>query len=416
VTLGVGASLNYGAYVPAALALVVLGIGAILLIPSGTPARASPLSWSFAVGLGAIASVIVYGGSPLIWLTFLAAGGLAVTVVLCPQRAVRRAAAAVSGAIALGLLWASVQWGRAHIDTFWFIQRASARLLSGLNPYGASWRTTTPGLASAHFTFGPGVLLLSLPGRLLGDIRVSDLLAILVLVASVVALARRHGGPEQGWRCLAICLTLPFLPYMINRSWAEVYLAAAIAVWLWWRERHPWAAVVVLGLGLSTVPTAVPLLALPFLWWSRPRREILVATLLAAVICLPFALWAGPAHFVSDIVGLEVRQPPRFYGLDFDAAWVRLTGTWFPGWVWPAVTLTVLILISRTRDRTWSSAFLLGAGFMGVSLLFAKWAFFDYYFVIAVGLILGLALQSWREPQPSTGIAALGYGPSSMQA
>jgi len=410
VLLGLGVSLNHGGYSPAALVLVVLASGLILIAPWATPGRGSRASWSVAVGLGAVASAIIHGGSPIFWVAILASGGLAIAVVLCPPRAVRGTAAAMAGLIVLGLLAGSSHWGRVSIDTFWFIQRASARLLNGLNPYGASWPTTTPGLARAHFTFGPGVLLLSLPARLLGDVRVSDLLAVLLLVALIVALARRNGGSEQGWRCLALCLTLPFLPFMINQSWAEIYLITAIAVWLWWRVRHPWAAVACLGLGLSTVPTAVPLLVLPFIWWSRPRREILMAALVAAAICIPFVVWAGPAHFFADVVGIEVRQPPRLDGLDFDAAWVRVTGTWLPGWVWPMATATILILYVGTRNRTWSSAFLLGAGVMAVSMVFAKWAFFNYYLLVAMGLILSVALALWvcpvhpaRKPSPLEG-------------
>lgn len=399
VILGLGASLSDGYYTPVALALVVVGLGLILLlIRSGTTSRAASLCWSVAALLGAIVTAYLYHGSLLVWLVSVVAGGLAATVVLCRQTARRRAAAALSAAIGLTLLGVSVQWGAVSNDVFWFIQGATAHLLVGVNPYAASYLTYIPGLASSHFPYGPGVLLLSVPGRLLGDVRVSDLLAVLVMVAAVVALARREGGSEQGWRCLALCLTLPFLPRMITLAWAEVYLAAAIPVWLCWRERHPWAAVAVLGLGLSTVPTALPLLALPFLWWARARREILAAGLIALAICLPFVVWAGPLHFLADTAGLQLRLPPLAGGLDFDAAWVRLTQTWLPGWLWPLLTVAVLLAFVQFRERTWSTAFFLGTGLLAVSLLFAKWAFFNYYFLVAVGLILGIALMSRSAP------------------
>lgn len=398
--LGVGASLSDGFYSSAGLVLVGLGIVLVLLIRAGDGSQASGLVWSATVVVGAMATAYLYGGSPLLWLASAAAGGLAATVVLCRRRALRGSAAAVAAAIWLAMLGLNVDWGGAPIDVVLLIRGATAHLLAGVNPYAAGYASSTPGLASSHFPYGPGVLLLSVPGRLLGDVRLSDLLAAMVLVAAVAVLARRQGGPERGWRCVALCLTLPFLPHMISLGFAELYLAAAIAVWLCWSDNHPWAATAVLGVGISTLPTALPLLALAFVWWPQSRRQILVAIAVALAICAPFLFWASPDRFIADTVGLWLRLPPRAIGLDLDAAWVRLTHAWLPGWLWPLLTLGLLVLLVRVRERTWSTALFLGAGWLGASLLFAKWAFFDYYFLVATGVLLGLALQTWQQPAP----------------
>jgi len=398
LALAVGTSIDGGTYSPAALALVVVGIGIIGLIEVGRAGSASPLIWSVVIGASSLASGYLYRGGLASWLAALTAGGLAVVVVLCRRPMVRMTSAALSGALDLGLLAFNVGWGRrGPVDVVWFIQRSTARLLAGVNPYGASYPTSNPVLKSAHFPYGPTTLLLSVPGRLLGDIRFSDLLVVLALIAAVVALARRHGGGEQGWRCLALCLTLPFLTHGISRGWAEFYLASAIPIWLCWRDRHRWAAITVLGLGLSTVPTALPLLALPFLWWSGARREILGAGLIAVAICLPFMIWAGPGHFLADTVELQMRLPPRPSGLDLDSLWAQLTQSWPPGWIWPSVTLGMLLLVAGARAKRLSRAFYLGAAWLGVSFLFAKWAYFNYYFLVTLGLIVGVALQPLTE-------------------
>ena len=410
--LGLGTSLSDGFYSVAGLVLVVVGIVLTLLIRSGTPSHAPGLVWSATILIGAMATAFLYGGSPLVWLACTAGGGAAVMVVLCRQRLPRAAAAVVSGAIWLVLLGLNVGWGAAPIDVVLFIRGATSKLLAGANPYAASYATTTPGLASSHYPYGPGVLLLSIPGRILGDVRLSDLLAVLVLVAAVVILARRQGGSEQGWRCLALCLTLPFLPHMISLGFAELYLAAAIAVWLCWVDSHPWAAIAVLGVGLSTLPTAIALVAIAFLWWPNARQQILLAVAVAVVICAPFLFWAGPGHFIADTLGLQLHLPPRVNGLDLDAAWLRITRGWLSFWVWPVVTLAALALLVRVRERTWSTALFVGAGWLGLSLLFAKWAFFNYYFLVATGVVLGLALQHWPkaapQPWPSSQAGELG--------
>jgi hypothetical protein len=400
--LGLGASLSEGFYSVAGLLLMVLGVVLVLLTRSGKPSHAPGSVWSATVLIGAMATAFLYGGSPLVWLACTASGGAAVMVVVCRRRLSRAAAAAPSAAIWLALLGLNVGWGAAPIDVVLFIRDATSKLLGGVNPYAASYATTTPGLASSHFPYGPGVLLLSVPGRLLGDVRIGDLLAVLVLVTAVVVLARRHGGSEQGWRCLALCLTLPFLPHMISLGFAELYLAAAIAVWLCWADSHPWAATAVLGVGLTTLPTAIALLAIAFFWWPKARRQILLAVAVAVVICAPFLFWAGPDHFIADTLGLQLHLLPRVDGLDLDAAWVRLTHGWLPTLLWPVLTLAALALFVRVRERTRSTALLVGAGWLGVSLLFAKWAFFNYYFLVATGVVLGLALQTWPQaaPQP----------------
>jgi len=164
--------------------------------------------------------------------------------------------------------------------------------------------------------------------------------------------------------------------------------------------------------GLSTLPTAIALLAVAFFWWPKARRQILLAVAVALVICAPFVFWAGPDHFIADTSGLQLHLLPRVDGLDLDAAWVRLTHGWLPTWVWPVLTLAALALFVRVRERTRSTALLVGAGWLGVSLLFAKWAFFNYYFLVATGVVLGLALQTWpqaaHQPLPVSKAGELG--------
>jgi hypothetical protein len=397
VLLGFGCAAAGGLYQPLGLVAIVLGACLAVLAPTGENRSASSLAWLAAVFIGALSNRLALGISGLESVVPVLAGIAACTILVVRRRWVRQAAVVATALLGLVPMFGNLVWGRAAIDVFNSAQLLTARLLAGGDPYSVLFRTTTPHLRYGHYFYGPAVLLLSIPGRLVGDIRVSNLLSTVVLVVCITLLARRHGGSEHGWRCLALCLTLPFFPFMILQAWAEIYLLTAIALWLLLRDRHRWAAVAALGVGMATVPTALPLIVLPFLWWRRPRVEIVIAAVIGVAICAPFAIWVGPSHFLSDTIGLQLRLPPRVDGLDLDAAWLRLTDTWLPFWLWPAVAGVTLALLSRARPRSWAAALYLGSNILVVAFLYAKWAFFNYYLLVAVGIIIAIALDGIAE-------------------
>jgi hypothetical protein len=392
VLVGFGSSFASGRYQLVALLAIALGVVAAALCLSGVDRPAHIWAWSLAAFLGSISSGFLFASGPLDWVGPVLGGCGAVVAISTRRLLWRVAGALLAGVTSLAMVAKSFTWGHAGVDVFTFTQRATWQLLHGRNPYAHSYPTTTPHLASAHYFYLPGVLLLSIPGRLVGDVRVSDLLAVVALVAAVTVLARRSGGAELGWRCLALCLTLPFFSLMILFGWTEIYLMAAIAWWLVLREEHRRAAVLLLGVGVATVPTALPLLVLPFLWWRRPRREILGAGLVAVAICLPFAVWTGFSEFVYATLLVNLHLPPWPSGLDLDAAYFKVTATWLPVWLWPLAVAITVVAVARVRRRSWATAFYMGSALLLVTLLWAKWAFFDYYFLAAMGLIVALAL------------------------
>jgi len=392
VLIGFGAATSFG-YSHSVSLLAITGGGCFAVLSgTGGSGRAGRLSWSLAAFCGAMSTGFLLAQGPVDWL-LPAAGGLGAIVAIAATPTAARLGGCVLAALpGAQVLAREVRWGQVNIDVFAFTQRASWQLLHGQDPYQGAYQTTSPHLALAHYFYLPAVFLLSVPGRLLGDIRVSNLLAVVALIVALTVLARRHGGREQGWRCLALGLTLPFLAPMIYYAWAEVYLMAAIVLWLALRERHKGISVVILGVGIATVPTALPLLILPFLWWPRPRRELLSAAGVALLVCFPFVVWAGPEEFVKAALLVSVSLPPRLDGLDLDSVARFLTGSWLPFWVWPSASLGALVLVIRSRERSWARAFYLGSALLLVAFVFAKWAFFNYYFLVAVALVLAMAL------------------------
>lgn len=402
VLIGFGCAYSFGLYRPSAVIEISLGACLVVLSATGLRRRALPLTWALAAYLGAVSTGFLFGSQPRDWLLPLV-GGIGAALAILARPTVMRVLGAVGAAsTSLEVVLVHLNWSHAPIDVFTFTQRAALQLLRGNDPYASAYATTTLHLPHAHYFYWPGVLLLSIPGRLLGDVRLSDLLGAVALIAGITILAKRRGGPEQAWRCLVLCLTLPFVPLMILLGWPEIYLVAAIALWLVLRDQHRIASIAILGLGVATVPTALPLLALPFLWWRRSRWEIAAAGLVAVAICLPFAVWDGPAHFISATLWTNLPLPPRPDGLDLDAALVRLTGGWAPSWVWPAVSGIVLVLVARAHPRAWPDAFYRGSALLVIAFLYAKWAFFNYYFLVAVGVVLGMALEEFWVGGSST--------------
>ena len=315
------------------------------------------------------------------------------TAALCVVPGRRRALLLALVGIATDLALAALHmvWGKAGIDVFWFTQNATAQLLLGHNPYALAYPTTTPGLLSAHFPFGPALLVLASPFRLLGDIRTANAGAMVLLFGCIVALARRNAGEAAARRCLALALALPFSPFMILQAWPEVYPVAGVALWLVLRPRHPRWAILALGTGLCTVPTALPLIVFPWLWWRDARREITLAVLLALLVCLPFALWAGVGKFIADTVLLQLRLAPRPDALAINGLLAHLGRPLLPGWAGVSVSGLGLVAFALWGTRAWDSGLMMGATLTELAFLTAKWAFFDYYFIVAMGMVLALS-------------------------
>lgn len=401
VLIGFGCAHSFGLYRPTGLVLISLGACFVVLAATGSARRATTATWCIAVFIGALSTGFLFHTASLGWLVVIVGGSGAVLAIVVSRTLLRACGCVLAASMNLTILVEHVRWGRAPIDVFDFAQRASLQLLHGQDPYLLAYPTTTPNLPLAHYPFWPGVFLLSIPGRLVGDVRVSNLLAAAALIAAITILANRHGGAQLGWRCLALCLTLPFWSLMIRQAWAEIFFIAAVALWLALREHHRTIAVLILGVGMATVATGLALLLLPFLWFRRARLEILAALVPALVICLPFVFWVGPAHFLSYTVLTQVHLPPRPDGLDLDSAWVRLTDTWLPFWAWPVVSGVALVLMARTLPQTWSNAFYRGATFVVIAFLYAKWAFFNYYFLVVIAVIAAMALDEYRRMAPA---------------
>ena len=244
---------------------------------------------------------------------------------------------ALGTALAATVILASPSPG---IDVWEIQQRGAEGLLSGRNPYSLPYVNIygpgTPFLDPALLTpdgrfitaypYMPLVLLLDVPGAMLGDVRWTMLAA---LAASAFLLRRLGKGSVEAELAGALLLLQPQGFMVLELAWTEpLALAGVLLVALTVTRAGPlagWRTWVLPGLAAAFAVSTkqyVPLLAIPFVLLV-PRgsrvRAVAVAAAGAAALTIPF-LALDPRAFVRGILEFQLRQPFRTDALSWPAA------------------------------------------------------------------------------------------------
>jgi hypothetical protein len=286
------------------------------------------------------------------------------------------------------------------IDTYTFQKQAAGLLLQGKDPYG----TTQANVFNDHDTalyYGPGMvlngrvqvgfqyppltILWALPGYLLGDVRYSYILAVVVAaVFGFLAFPGRGGLWFAGF-----LLVNPVGFNVENRAWTEPLVLMLLAVSVYAAVKKRWWLPVAVGLFLASKQynfLALPLLGflvLP-LGWARYWRMLGVACCVGIATVLPFAVWNFGALW-HDIVLFHLAQPFRDDALSFAVLW--------PGMMQVGLVLAgaCVVWVLGAGQR---SVAMFAAAYGMVLLLFvatSKQAFCNYYFLIGETLLLAAA-------------------------
>lgn len=421
VLLAMALGLSTGTYDPVALGLVtVAGCAALAgaLVPPGpNSVRGRRATIAFlAGGLGAswVHDVLFLPGMT-VDPTRLGAfrpllGAMGVILITYAWQGVPRVArllrypAIVVLGIALGaiVILASPSPG---IDV-WTMQRdAAAALMEGRNPYSLAYPNiygpgtpfldpsllTPDGRYVTAFPYMPLVLLLDIPGALIGDVRWTMLAAL----ASSAFLLRRLGkGSLESELAGALLLLQPLGWMVLELAWTEplalaglLLLALAVTTS---RSRSSWVAWALPGVAAALAVSTkqyVLVLALPFLPLFPPGvrlRAVILATCGAAALAIPF-LAVDPSGFIRGVVEFQVRQPFRADALSWPAAVHAIGGPKLPPW--PAFLLAASVMTLSLRHRmTTGRAMLAASATWIVFVAFNKQAFANYYW-LAVGLL-----------------------------
>ncbi|HVC42928.1 MAG TPA: hypothetical protein VND54_13195 [Candidatus Saccharimonadales bacterium] len=418
--LSIGSTIRLGTYSPSALELVVLA--ALLMagtLVSRNEASAGTLPW-VVLGGGTAAVVLIYAdplGLPRA--TWLAPVLVVAVVCLLMARAsaLRWIAAAIAACALSGMLVLALLSKPPGIDVFQTLQGASSALIHGQSPYQPTFPVevaVTPftfANVPAHFGYLPVAALITVPGRLLGDVRLMSVVALVALIAFAVRLACRSTEPRtRVVRVGALCLALPMTVAIVYFSWVDIYSMAGFAGWIVLRDGHRRWSIALLVITLTVKPVILIALVPALLWSRRARFEALVAALIAIVLILPFALAAGIANFYQDIIGVQASQNFRGDGLTLNSAWYAVSGHTLPVWLGLAAGAVVAVYALRRRPRDIADLLCSGALLSTAAFLLAKWAFLNYYFIPVWLLVFALAGRGVPFEESAADLALPGAG------
>jgi hypothetical protein len=298
------------------------------------------------------------------------------------------------------------------IDVRVFLHDGAAALLDGHNPYSMTFPNIYPPRLTELF-YGPGVivdgrmiygfpyppvsLLFAAFGKLLGDVRYSQLIAMLVTTLALRRLAR-----DQVGRAAAVLgVTAPAAIIILSGAWTEPTLVALLACLVLALERRRHALIAVF-LGLFLVSKQYVVVVLPIIWLIRQalsRRVIFIGLGVATALTLPFFL-ADPPSFWRAIVEFQLVQPFRSDSLSLLVSSVNTFG-WPPPWTYAVLPLAggglTAIALALRAPRT-PAAFAAGVGLtLLVTILLSKQAFMNYYFLVSGALLI--AAVAWPTEQ-----------------
>jgi hypothetical protein len=411
----------------AALVVAVVATGYLLLSRRGVRGRdlQGRAEWVLIVSL-VVAGVLLtaarlapaFAGLPLpillVAMTAYIIVGMAAALLIFPRLPLVKWAFPVFLVFHTLIAVAFLRSSPAQIDVEIYLREGSVALLHGHNPYAIRIPNMFP-LNVAEQLYGPGMvvngrvlggfpylplaLLVAVPGHLLGDVRYTQLIAMVVTALALRALASDRVGRAAAVLGVASVSTINMLAGAFTEPTSLALLACLVLALQ--RRRHLIGALI---LGLLMVTKQYFVVVIPILWLVRQRltrRTILIGLGLAAAVTLPLFL-VDPGRFWAGITGVQ-RVPLREDSLSLLVSSVKTLG-WPPAWttaLLPVVVggLTALLLAFRA-PRT-PAAFAAATGLtLLVTFLFSKQAFGNYYYLVSGALVI--AAVAWpSEPEPT---------------
>ena len=296
------------------------------------------------------------------------------------------------------VFWSGTESPR--IDTLTFQRDACGSLLHGVNPFGSTQANIFDPLHASLF-YGPGMvvngrvqvgfqyppltLLWVMPGYLLGGVRYSYILAVVIAALFWFLLC-----PNARGLWLAAALFLSPITFLVEYlCWTEPLVLMMLSISVYAAVKKKWWLPIALGLFLATKQynfLALPLIGLlirPFNWkayWKLTGQSLGIAVLTV----LPFAVlnFRGLWH---DLVLFHLAQPFRQDAVSFAVP--------FPWMLKVGPLLVIAFIVWAVRVAKPSPA-IFATAYGLVLLLFVstnKQAFMNYYFLIGNVFFLAVA-------------------------
>jgi hypothetical protein len=290
-----------------------------------------------------------------------------------------------------------------NIDVWVILQQSSTGLLHGDDMYRQHWVHST-GL-QAVYPYLPGSTLLLAPFRwLFGDVRYG-LLAASLASALLIRRLNLTAAPALA----ALVLVMPDWAYLVNRSWTEPLLLAALAATiLALRSGRTALAIVALAVALACKQHIVLLLPLFIFWPSFGFRRTAASGGLAALIVLPWLI-AGPRDLWHDAVHANLGLAAKPDALNLQAFLLHRgdsVGSWFLALALVGAYALVLWRVPRTP-----SGLALGSAVVMWAFDLANTQTFFNHYVLPLDLLL-IALAAADQPAAKESATGSGGGGS----
>jgi uncharacterized membrane protein len=276
----------------------------------------------------------------------------------------------------------------------------------GLNPYSQTY----PDIYSRQFDYHPGFLYW--PGALyvqtvskviFGDIRAILVIAWWGAVFFFPNTNRRSHALKRIW------WFIPFIPFALEQAWLDPLISLAAAATLWSIKNKQWwlmAVAIAMAASVKQYGFVVGLFSLTMIAmdrnWKVLTRVSLTSFILFFLAVGPFVIW-DPHGFFAMTISAHTSAAARAETLNFTAFWMNFTGSPFPalaqfGFTLYGFSLAFFHLIkNHARGRltviaeSWAIAF-------GFSMLFGKFAFCNYYWLLISFWVLSLAFENDERP------------------
>jgi len=425
VLLLIGLLINWGAYDPIALTLLIASFTLIVVAfawvwRGSSRDRKVPGVPFFAIALEVLLlaaltkPTAMYLLSPLYdrvyhsWLAVLACLIALAYLVLAKNSSRFRQVvfiAAVLAALAFRL-WMPVASPAPVIDVFSFCTESAQHLLQGKNPYTTPVSDVYNGAVNwgydikAYIYLPADLLIQTASYGLTGDVRYGYVLAELVVALVLWRLSRRRWGDSTAQLIALLFLYNPRSLFVLEQSWVDPLILMFFALFLLLRERgKPTAASIAYGYMLFLKQH---MLFAFFQWFILERnwKRILTGLAVGFLTLLPFAIWDWRGLLQNGIL-FTVRVPFRADSLTIFSLLARF-GVPQPSYSWAVPIGAVIMLLTfipqRKIDPLRGYLFSVTITMFGMFMILST-SFCNYYYLVAGQLIFLLALGG-RRPLP----------------
>ena len=284
-----------------------------------------------------------------------------------------------------------------NIDVWRLHHAAADHLAEGDSPYrDLAVRDDSP-VASENQTidgypYPPVTLIAYALGSWVGDARWASLGGWLIVLSALISIVLRQRSRVAGVALLFVVAMQPGWPFMLEFSWTEPITLAFFAVSLASWNRHPIASSVFLGLAVASKQyMAVAILFLVFSSVDRKTMRLAVSTGVAGLTFVPF-LAIDPSGLWQSVVEFFLTVPPRPDGSNLVGLLASTGVVWNPHTILTVfVPSVVTVVLARKLHGSPLNLAMSMAIVLSVMFFLGTQAFGNYWFLVAMILVLGLA-------------------------